>query len=156
KNISTGGGMKRGESSDLPWAQVIEEISREFAKLLDTSEREEELQRYLAAKPLLIYPDYIECYPKLKLGSDYVTDFAFVAQGTTGREHILVEIESASKPLFTKTTMSFSAEFTQAKDQLLNWETWVSENLQYLRRSLPGVSRPKYHLIMGRDSALTD
>lgn len=125
----------------------------EFRALLERANREEEIQAFVKQHPVVLYPEYNDCHPKMALGSEYKTDFVFLIQGLQGPEHVFVEIEDPGKPVVTQAG-HFSAEFTQAKDQLLLWETWVTNNHAYLRAHLPGLNKPSFHLVMGRNSRL--
>ena len=126
------------------------QLLRDFKALIQDAGREEELQRFLTKNPDFLYPDHIEQWPKFKLGNDYVTDFVVLVQGIQGREYVFVEIEKASKPLFTQAG-HFTAEFTQAKDQLLNWDNWITRNHAYIAAELLQLHKPSFHLVMGRD-----
>jgi len=131
-----------------------EGLIEQFTELLNTAEKEEEIQVFLKEHPELIYPDFIECFPKFKLGKNFVTDFVYLVQGIEGPEYIFVEIEKQSKRIFTLSGQ-FTAEFTQAKDQILNWDTWITHNQADISQKLPNIFKPKFHLIMGRSAELT-
>lgn len=51
-------------------------------------------------------------------------------------------------------TGEYRSNFSQAKNQLLTWSSWITENHQYLERRLPKLGRPMSHLIMGRSEGL--
>jgi hypothetical protein len=72
---------------------------RGLEQLLGTSPSEEDLQKYLNEHPILLCHDAIEVNPKVKLGSEHVTDYVVRRGGT---DYILVEIEPSEHPLFTK------------------------------------------------------
>jgi len=130
------------------------ELLTEYNKLLDEAQREEDLQKFLTIHPEFIYPDYISCHPKFKLGEDYVTDYVLLVQGHNGPEYIFVEIERADKDIFVKSGQ-FSASFTQAKDQLLDWDNWLTKNHAYVSGKLLDLYKPQFHLVIGRDTDLT-
>ncbi len=65
-----------------------------FEQLLTTDPQEEIIQRYLTNSPVLLEPTAARITPKVKLGTEYVTDFVIER---TGRQYILVEIEIATK-----------------------------------------------------------
>jgi hypothetical protein len=134
--------------------EKAESLVRDFGNRLRTSKREEELQTYLSDHPELLYPDFIECHAKLPLGEDYVTDYVLLVQGHQGLEYVFVEIERPDKEIFTKAGQ-FAEPFTQAKNQLLDWENWLTKNHGYISRKLPRLYKPQFHLVMGRDSKLT-
>lgn len=134
-------------------ARAAGELLARFSETINFAEREEDVQRFLAENPQLIYPEHITCYPKWKLGDDWVTDFVFLIQGANGPEYVFVELEKPSKKIVTGSGQ-FSSDFTQAKDQLNNWERWITQNLSYAQQKLPGLFQPSYHLIFGRTGML--
>jgi hypothetical protein len=129
-------------------------LIEEFRALLNNAKREEDVQRFLNEHPQLLYPDFIDCFPKFALGDDFETDYVFLVQGPDGPEYVFVEIERPSKTVFTKQGQ-FSAYFTQAKDQILDWDRWSTQNADYISKKLPGLYKPKFHLVMGRSHDLT-
>ena len=73
-----------GESAEVPahpdqTIQKLEIIADQFEALLESAEREEELQLFLKANPLILHPT-AEQIPKKKPGEDFVTDFVLVTQ----------------------------------------------------------------------------
>lgn len=146
------------ESTTLPIQEKVnltrtkaDELINLFNKLLETSAEEEDIQDFIKKHPEFLYPDYIECYPKFKLGEDYITDYVLLVQSPQGLEYVFVEIERPDKDIFVKAGQ-FSSEFTQAKDQLLDWDNWLTKNHAYISRKLPGFYKPQFHLIIGRDT----
>ena len=74
----------------------------EMATLLSAAGTDEHhLQRCLTRHPILFGPEYIQMHPKYRLGGDYEMDFAL--QRGSGLID-LVEIEAASRLLFTKSS----------------------------------------------------
>ena len=74
-----------------------EKLILEFDQLLNTAEREEDIQIFLTQNPQFIYPEFVEYYPKFKLGEEFITDYVFLIQGLEGPEYIFVEIEQVGK-----------------------------------------------------------
>ena len=64
-----------------------------------------------------------------------------------------MEIERPDKELFTDSGQ-FSAKYTQAKNQLLDWDNWLTKNYAYVSRKLPNLYKPQFHLVIGRDTNL--
>ena len=133
---------------------LLKVINDAFRKLLDSAEREEDLQRFLHENPILIYPEHLSVLPKHKLGKEFVTDFVFINSGHMGKEHVFVEIERPSKLIFTKADV-FSSDFTQALDQLTNWDIWIRENLAYIKNDFPELGEAVLHLVYGRSAELS-
>ena len=136
-------------------SEKASQLSQEYRTLCATATKEEELQIFLRNHPEFIYPDFIECYPKLPLGAEYATDYVLLVQGHQGPAYVFVEIERPDKPLFTDAG-HFSHQFTQAKNQLLQWDNWITTNHAYLADKLKGLARPEFHLVMGRSESLSD
>lgn len=137
-----------------PWSfarQRFLKLEQEFSSLLDSSSRESELQDFLDRHPEFLYPEYLESHPQFRLGDAYVPDYVLSIQGYQGVRYVFIEIERPDKLIFTKSGQ-FSAQFTQAKDQLLNWESWLTKNHDYICGQLPDYYRPQFHLVMGRDA----
>jgi hypothetical protein len=130
-------------------------LSDGLSALLEAADREEELQQYLNKHPELLYPDFIECFPKFALGDDFETDYVFLVQSHQGPEYVFVEIERPDKRIFTRQG-HFTADFTQAKGQLLDWDGWITQNISYVQTKLPGLFKPKFHLVMGRSEGLVN
>lgn len=130
-------------------------LIQEGRKVLAEAAREEDIQIFFTMHPELLYPEHVNCILKHKLGSEYVTDFVFYIQGMHGREYVFVELEAASKKVGTNSGQP-SSNFTQAKQQLLDWEHWITENLDYARKNLPDLRHPKFHLIMGRTDQIPE
>jgi hypothetical protein len=40
--------------------------------------------------------------------------------------------------------------------QLLEWENWIERHYAYVAEKLPQLSKPKFHLIMGRSTTLSE
>lgn len=134
--------------------KVADSLIDDFVQRLRTAKREEDVQVFLTEHPELLYPEFIKCYSKFALGEDYETDYVLLVQGYQGPEYVFVEIEHPKKNIFTKAGQ-FAGPFTQAKNQLLDWEHWITKNHDYIARKLPELYKPRFHLVMGRDSMLT-
>jgi hypothetical protein len=145
--------LSSDEKRDLSKKRATE-LAECFSDIL-RSDIEEDVQKFLETHPELIYPEYIQMIPKFRLGSEYVVDFLFLVQGDLGLEHVFVEIESPKKGIFTKAGHVTSA-FTQAEQQLVDWQRWIRSNHAYLRTKLPECYRARYHLIMGRSDDLSE
>jgi hypothetical protein len=124
----------------------------EYADLIAGSHREETVQRFLTEHPALIDPLAATVLPKLRLGTEYATDFAV-------RRHddrwLLVEIEKPQDPIFTAQN-DFTAPFTHAYGQVLDFQRWVDDDVAYARRSMPGIVIPRGLLVIGRRTDLSE
>lgn len=146
-----------------------EEIANELTRLLETAKREEEVQgffeRYPHALPGLGNyhhgPMGRIIVTKMPLGTDFVTDFAFVTADSQSIEMVCVEIEAPQKRIFLRDG-SFSRDYLNAKQQLADWNFWAQNHLRdvmdlfgplgrYLPHYRPHVSLQSI-LVMGRRS----
>jgi hypothetical protein len=124
----------------------------EFDSLISEDHPEETFQQHLARHPALLDPLAATVVPKLRLGTEYATDFAL-------RRHddrwLLVEIERPQDAIFTAAN-DFTARFTHAYGQVLDFQRWVDDNLAYARTTMPNVSVPTGLLVIGRRAELTN
>jgi hypothetical protein len=149
------------ESASMPEEEArrlayhgAQDLLRHFRQLLVNARKEEELQQFVRDHPQVLYPDYIDVIPKFKLGSEYVTDFLMIVQSQQGLEHVFIELEHPEKRIFVQSGQ-FGTDFTQAKDQLLNWEAWITKNHAYISQKHPSLNKPLFHLVLGRSSDLS-
>jgi hypothetical protein len=113
------------------------------------------LQVFLEAHPEFVYPEHDLALPKPTLGGERQPDFAFSIRSSFGSQWIFVEIERPDKRVFTTGQgFQFTHEFTQAKGQLLQWDTLITRDCGFFEKRFPGLLKPEFHLIFGRDSEL--
>src|SRR5262249_1357689 len=138
--------------------QIVRDID-EFERLLDAQVHESRLHEFLAhhsyffntiirlfgASPL---------YSKIKLGSEFEIDFACFDAGSPGPEWHITEIESPKHSLFTHAGDP-SAPLTHAIRQVLDWQSWIHENLDYTRKLMPYIEHPLGYVFIGRHKELT-
>ncbi len=130
-------------------------ILEEYRALLATATNEAALQTFLTAHPEFVYPEHDQSLPKPSLGGERQPDFAFSIRSAFGSRWIFVEIERADKQIFTTSEdFQFTRDFTQAKGQLLQWDTLITRELAYFERRFPGLLKPEFHLVYGRDAEL--
>lgn len=133
---------------------VLKQLADNFASLIDSGTKEEELQIFLKTNPFILHPS-AECIPKKKLGEDFVTDFVLVATTTQGPAYILVELERASHAILTKDRL-LTGPVNHAIKQTRDWDVWLEKNKAYIQNKLPGFETPTYLVVIGRGDALTD
>lgn len=131
--------------------KVTPSLIGEFENLINKDYREEIYQNFLSQHPVFLDPLASEVIPKHKLGSEFVTDF--VVQRYDGR-YIVVEIEKPQDALFTASN-NFTADFTHAFGQILDFQQWIGQHTEYARSKLPEISLPAGLLVMGRRSELS-
>jgi hypothetical protein len=137
----------------------IEQDVAEFARILDDGTDEELVHRFLASHTYffngiirLFGPSPV--YSKVKLGSQFVTDFAWFDGGSSGPEWRFVEIEGPRHALFTRSGEP-SARLHHAIQQVRDWHAWIHQHLEYARRLLTYVEYPLGYVFMGRRADLT-
>ena len=114
----------------VPAIERLREILSEYMRLLEQSPvREHVLQTYLTNHPILLNPSYRAVHPQFRLGAEYVADFVVE---TYDGDYILVEIEKPTDRLYLNNGDPSSA-LTHAEQQVLNWQSWVRQNIAYLR-----------------------
>lgn len=124
------------DSKESEFLAALKEEIVAFESVLETAATEEDLQIFLADHPSLlsggIYPDFFHVIPKLKLGSEYVTDFAACTCRQTGFHWKLIEIERPDLKLFNKRGDP-TKELTHAIGQVQQWRRWINDNSEYCR-----------------------
>ena len=127
----------------------------EFENLLAQSEtqstKEEELQKFLKAKPWIFSPEYINITPKKPVGSKDIFDFYledYKGQGT------VVELEKPSDKIFsTNEKLGFSQKCGESIGQIIRYtEDTIaySSNKQVSQRENIDENKPLGFLIIGR------
>lgn len=131
----------------------LELAIRTLEDLLSVKERNENsIQRCLTENSILFGTDYARIVAKPKLGSEYEPDYAL--QKYSGG-YDLVEIESSSLPLYTKTGNP-SQFLVHAEQQVIDWLHWIERNNPYAREGLPELISPVGYVIIGRKDDLSE
>ncbi len=126
---------------------------QEFEALLDAPpEKEEELQKFITAQPVLLDPFVTELRSKHQLGDDFITDYVV---RRINNEYVLVEIENSTDRVFTKEGQ-FTSAVTKALAQVRDFQAWVADNIAYAQKKLPGIRRPEGLVVVGRHKDLTE
>ena len=129
-------------------------IADEFEALLHSAENEETLQVYLKQHPYVLDQN-AQLIPKQRLGEDFVTDFVLIEATANGPTYWMIEIEKATHPILTKNGC-LSSSTTQAIKQTREWDVWMEKNKAYLQNRLPGFESPRFAVVIGRSSLLSD
>lgn len=124
----------------------------EFERLIESEEREEEYQQFLAEHPVLLNPLAAEVVPKQRLGLEFATDY--VVRRHDG-QWLLVEIERPQDEILTQAG-DFRGRFTHAFGQALDFQHWVDENVAYAQRHMPGITAPDALVVIGRRSGMSE
>lgn len=127
-------------------------LLQQFDKMINQDLREEDYQLFLKRHPVFLDALASDVIPKQKLGIEKVTDFVLRRYDN---KYILVEIEKPQDRLFTLTN-DFTAEFTHAFGQVLDFQQWVDSHASYARVHMPGISSPRGLLVIGRRTNLSE
>ncbi|MBV2150681.1 DUF4263 domain-containing protein [Sphingobium yanoikuyae] len=141
--------------------------------LLNGNPSECEVQEFLERHPAMIpgafsvvggpsghapFPDAVISQPELYGYQRRRPDFMWISKNSLALNPVLIEIEAPNKKMFRKDGTP-TAEFTQAKNQLLEWKAWFSKpenQIAFLRDYGVPFHRlkldPQYVLIYGRRS----
>lgn len=107
--------------------------------LEDSSLKEQDYQYYLQEHPA-VFLTRQECYlviSRLKLSSEYETDFVTVREGySNGTEYDLIEIESPHTRLFD-TSGKPTAKFNAALQQIRDWKRLLMKDKYLFSRTFP-------------------
>ncbi|HKQ09499.1 MAG TPA: Shedu anti-phage system protein SduA domain-containing protein [Blastocatellia bacterium] len=131
--------------------RITKRLIDEFERLVSSDLPEKEYQQFLAANPVFIDPLADQIVDQQKLGLEYKTDFVV---RRLDNEYILVEIEKPQDSIFTAKN-DFTAEFTHAFGQVIDFQEWVDSHSEYARYHMPGISSPRGLLVMGKRKDLS-
>ncbi len=126
--------------------KISRQLVEQFNALLDQTLPEEAYQKFLNSNLVFLDPVASEVIPKQKLGTEYITDFVVRRYDN---KYILVEIEKPQDPIFTSAN-DFTASFTHAYGQILDFQQWIDSHGEYARSLMPGISSPRGLLVIGR------
>jgi Domain of unknown function (DUF4263) len=133
--------------------QLRPRLLEHFDELIAAEAPEEEYQKFLAANPVMLDPLADLVVPKQKLGVEHITDFVL---HRLDDQYVLVEIEKPQDRVFTQAN-DFSAVFTHALGQVLDFRSWVGQHGEYARSLIPGISPSAPGLlVIGLRSKLSD
>ncbi|NTU50654.1 MAG: DUF4263 domain-containing protein, partial [Desulfobulbaceae bacterium] len=139
---------------------ILQEIKKEWVALLDDKKgKEKDYHSFIQKHPALFlcgYESYL-AISKLKLGSDYETDFVVVKDGYSGGTiYELIEIEIPHTSLFDNKGVPTS-KFNSALQQVRDWKRWLMDNRGIFKNVLPTTStrilrnsKIRFKIIIGR------
>ncbi|MDQ3816341.1 MAG: DUF4263 domain-containing protein [Acidobacteriota bacterium] len=130
-----------------PRLNLNEGLIKEFSEFLDADpEKEKELHEFLFKHPVFLDPLAIEIRSKHELGEDFQTDFVVKR---INNEYVLVEIEKSTDKIFTEKG-GFHSDLTDSIRQVRDFQSWISDHIEYARSKLPMIRRPEGLLVIGR------
>ncbi|MEA5258125.1 DUF4263 domain-containing protein [Arcicella aquatica] len=154
--------MKYYNWGNISKSVTYQNIITDWVNLLNNNcLKEADYHKFLSENPYFFLTP-IDTYlviSKLKLGSEYETDFVMVKEGySDGTIYELIEIESPHAKLFDKSGKP-TATFNSALQQILDWKRFLKNDKHFFRKFLPTTnakiineSRIEFKLIIGRRS----
>ena len=158
------------EQELFPWffleyhgSKIKTEIFNKWINLLnDRSQPEEVYHRFISDLPRFFFNHEFESeyaiISKLRLGADLTTDLVFGLDcRSLGFQYKLIELESPHDKAYTNDGRP-SAKLNTAVQQILDWKSWIGENMDTVRRIFPknyliSSNNPpsfQYQIIIGR------
>lgn len=116
--------------------QGFESATNKLESLINDDVSENTLQKHIENHPYILSQQFSHChhvFPKVALGNQYETDFICLDIPSSGKEWIGVELEIPGKNVITKSGRK-TADLEHAIQQIRDWRSWVTENLDYARK----------------------
>ena len=147
---------------------MTSDTADKFAALLESSDSEAEVQRFLEEHPWML-SGHDHLVTQLPLGAEFRVDFAYAWRGNGGDFLNLIEIERPDLEIFNSND-EFSQPFNHAVQQIVDWSGWCTQNRSYLtgviKELLDPVSKdidfsveylvPGFTLIAGRRAQISN
>lgn len=135
------------------WMAVSEWVIGEFERLIETKPDDEPaFQEFLERWPQLLDPMARVVWPRPDLHGAKEPDF--VIQRFDG-SYVVVEIECPGKSLMTQAN-HLGAEVTKAVAQVTDYDGFMNERLEAMRKLFPGIIRRELLVAIGREDVLTE
>jgi len=126
--------------------EIFESDRLSFASLIDSKPNEARIQTFLEEHPVILLQAMLDgFYPaasirsslfsKVQLGSQYEVDFAYCNFNSMGLWWTFVELERPDVLIFNRHGDP-SKYLTHAIRQVLDWQAWVSDHVDYARAEL--------------------
>lgn len=118
-----------------------ESLRKKYIEYLDTAQRESEMHYFFETNPILL-PGLYNLHngpvgnvviSKLQLSNEFETDFAFISVDSATAQITLIEIESPTMQVFTKSDNLFTSGFNRTLQQIRDWSLWVQHNSTYVK-----------------------
>ena len=120
-------------------SEIMSSLILRWEDMLNSNLRELEYHKFINDHAGFFFGNY-NCYltiSKLKLGSDYETDFVNVIdQRSNGIIYEFIEIEKPSSRLFSSNGIP-TKDFNNAIQQIRDWKRYLIENKAWFRKYLP-------------------
>ncbi len=122
----------------VQWDYISREQLSDLQTVLDKATREADMQAFLQSNPQAIVQHLGGGHgrwviPQKRLGAEHVPDFVIGERHSFGFEWQVVEIESPSAKMFTKSGNP-STTLSHAIRQITDWRAWLRRNQDYASR----------------------
>ena len=115
----------------------LRKLETEYRALLEQGAEEQTYQSFIESNTELVPREFVMnhgvwcdlVFRKLRLGSSYICDFAFVTKGSMRWRLVLVEIERPDKRFFRGPTLRLHSDFARALEQVSDWRSFLTRNL---------------------------
>ncbi|MCE1169392.1 MAG: DUF4263 domain-containing protein [Sphingobacteriia bacterium] len=120
-------------------SEVISSLIQRWENMLNSNLKEQEYHQFINDHAGFFFGNH-DCYltiSKLKLGSDYETDFVNVIdQRSNGIIYEFIEIEKPGSSLFASNGVP-AKDLNNAVQQIRDWKRFLIENKAWFRKYLP-------------------
>jgi hypothetical protein len=118
--------------------EEIEQIEKKYWEALESATREEDMQQFLKENPYILIRWLSGGHgrwvlPKPKFGERYIPDFLVSDEDSIGYNWKLVELESPTAKMFTRTG-DFTQVLNHAIRQVSDWREWIKQNISYAQK----------------------
>lgn len=118
-----------------------EALRKKYVEFLEKAQSETEMQYFFETNPIVL-PGLYDLHngplgnvviSKLQLSNEYETDFAFISVNSATAQITLIEIESPTMQIFTKSDNLFTSKFNRSLQQVRDWTLWIEQNSTYVK-----------------------
>ena len=126
-----------------------------YREVLYKSESEQQIQKYIKENRKWFIPGSIlknynfghhdaYLFPELKLGAEYVVDYALLGKNSSGYSLVLTEFEKPNTPFMILTSNTESHSVRKGLTQIRDWKRWMEDNRNYFFESMGLKNRGIY------------
>lgn len=138
---------------------IVAKLLDDWQQLIEQKKSENDYHSFLVNHSGFFLSDFnsLIAISKLKLGSEFETDFVIIKDGfSKGTIYEFIEIEKPWSKLFTGKGIP-SIDLNTSLQQIRDWRRWLTENKDYFKKYLPTSntrviqnSNLKFKIITGR------
>ncbi len=139
-------------------------LVQQFERILDTAQKEEDVQKFLKDNPYILAEQLPHCHhviPKFRFGGQYVSDFLLPEMTSGGTFWVLVELEPPNATLVTASGQ-LADRVRVGVQQVKDWRDWLLNNRDMATRprsknglGLSDIQGVWGWVVVGRRAAVT-